>query len=81
MSTSQTRYILSSVQQNFLYRLQNWLNNLNYSSLISPDTKELMEYRSLITKILKNDGYDEDDSFIINWLRIIYIRDKDTLRF
>lgn len=81
MSTSQTRYILSSVQQTFLYKLQNWLNNLNYSSLLSPDTKELMEYRSLITKILKNDGYDEDDSFIINWLRTIYIRDKDTLSF
>ena len=78
--TQFTRYVLSPAQQTFLHRLQHWLMNSNSQHLPS-DPLQVMEYISLIVKILKQDGYDEEDRFIINHIRYLYLKDKDTLPF
>ena len=78
--TQFTRYVLSPAQKNFLKILQHWLMNSNSQHLPS-DPLQVMEYISLIVKILKQDGYDEEYRFIINHIRYLYLKDKDTLPF
>jgi hypothetical protein len=78
--TQFTRYVLSPAQQNFLKKLRDWLMNSNSQHLPS-DPLQVMEYTSLIVKTLKQDGYDEEDRFIINHIRYLYLKDKDTLPF
>ena len=51
------------------------------SQHLPSDPLQVMEYISLIVKILKQDGYDEEDRFIINHIRYLYLKDKDTLPF
>jgi hypothetical protein len=77
--TQSTRYVLSPAQQNFLKKLQHWL--LNSNSSVLPDPLQVMEYTNLVTRTLKKDGYDEQDRFIINHIRYLYLKDKDTLPF
>ncbi len=77
--TQFTRYVLSPAQQTFLHRLQHWLLNSNSHHL--PDPLQVMEYTSLVARTLKQDGYDEEDRFIINHIRYLYLKDKDTLPF
>ena len=78
--THSTRYVLSPAQENFLKRLQHWLMNSNSQHLPS-DPLQVMEYTSLVARTLKQDGYDEEDRFIINHIRYLYLKDKDTLPF
>jgi hypothetical protein len=77
--TQFTRYVLSPAQQTFLKRLQHWLINSNSQPPCDP--LQVMEYISLVARILKQDGYDEEDRFIINHIRYLYLKDKDTLPF
>lgn len=78
--TQPTRYVLSPAQQNFLKKLRDWLMNSNSQHLPS-DPLQVMEYTSLLVRTLKRDGYDEEDRFIINHIRYLYLKDKDTLPF
>jgi hypothetical protein len=77
--TKFTRYFLSPAQQSFLHKLKDWL--ITNPNSVSSDPLQVMEYTSLIVKTLKQDGYDEEDRFIINHIRSLYIKDKDTLPF
>jgi hypothetical protein len=83
--TQFTRYVLSPAQQKFLVKLQDWMmtnkSSLSSNTVLSIDPLQVMEYISLIVKILKQDGYDEEDRFIINHIRYLYLKDKDTLPF
>jgi len=77
--TQFTRYVLSPAQQNFLKKLRDWL--ITNPTSVSSDPLQVMEYTSLIVRTLKQDGYDEEDRFIINHIRYLYLKDKDTLPF
>lgn len=77
--TQFTRYVLSPAQQSFLHKLKDWL--ITNPNSVSSDSLQVMEYTSLIVKTLKQDGYDEEDRFIINHIRYLYLKDKDTLPF
>lgn len=74
--TPSTRYVLSPAQQNFLKILQDWLMKSNSQHLPS-DPLQIMKYASLIIQVLKQDGYDEEDRYIINHLRDLYIVDMN----
>lgn len=78
--TQFTRYVLSPAQQKFLKRLQHWLMNSNSPHLPS-DPLQVMEYTSLVVRVISINGYDEEDRFIINHIRYLYLKDKDTLPF
>ncbi len=77
--TQFTRYVLSPAQQNFLHKLKDWM--LINPTSVSSDPVQVMEYTSLVVRTLKQDGYDEEDRFIINHIRYLYLKDKDTLPF
>ena len=78
--TQSTRYVLSPAQQNFLKRLQHWLMKSNSQHLPS-DPLQVMEYTSLIVRVISINGYDEEDRFIINHIRYLYLKDQDKLPF
>jgi hypothetical protein len=78
--TQSTRYVLSPAQENFLKRLQHWLMNSNSQHLPS-DPLQVMEYTSLIVRVISINGYDEEDRFIINHIRYLYLKDQDKLPF
>lgn len=84
--TPSTRYVLSPAQQNFLKILQDWLmksysGTQSNSQHLPSDPLQIMKYASLIIQVLKQDGYDEEDRYIINHIRYLYLKDKDTLPF
>jgi hypothetical protein len=78
--TQPTRYVLSPAQQNFLPKLRDWLMTSKSKKLPS-DPLEVMKYANLIQQTLKQGGYDEEDRFLINHIRYIYLKDKDKLPF
>jgi hypothetical protein len=78
--TQPTRYVLSPAQQKFIHRLYHWLMNSNSQHLPS-DPLQVMEYTSLVVRVISTNGYDEEDRFIINHIRYLYLKDKDTLPF
>ena len=78
--TQSTRYVLSPAQENFLKRLQHWLMNSN-SPHLPPITLQVMEYISLIVRVISIYGYDEEDRFTINHIRYLYLKDQDKLPF
>ena len=77
--TQPTRYVLSPAQKSFLHKLKDWL--ITNPNSVSSDPLEVMKYTSLVVGTLKQDGYDEDDRFLINHIRYLYLKDKDTLPF
>lgn len=77
--TQPTRYVLSPAQKSFLHKLKDWL--ITNPNSVSSDPLQVMEYTSLVVRTLKQDGYDEEDRFIINHIRYLYLKDKDTLPF
>lgn len=77
--TQPTRYVLSSAQKSFLHKLKDWL--ITNPNSPSSDPLQVMEYTNLVVRTLKKDGYDENDRFIINHLRYLYLKDKDKLPF
>lgn len=75
----ETRYVLSPAQNSFLHKLKDWII-INPNS-VSRDPLEVVKYTSSVIKVLSANGYDEEDRFLINHIRYLYLKDKNTLPF
>ena len=77
--TQPTRYVISPAQKSFLHKLKDWV--ITNPNSVSSDPLEVVKYTSLVIRVLSTNGYDEEDRFLINHIRYLYLKDKDTLPF